>query len=62
MWEYKVLTSKLGMKGFDYAGIEEQLNELGRDRWEAFDTVSPSYGSGQAIEIGVLLKRSIQSG
>ncbi|MEU1522352.1 DUF4177 domain-containing protein [Nocardia rhamnosiphila] len=56
-WEYKVLTYKLRMKGFDYARIEEDLNELGRAGWEAFSTLAPSFGSGQAIEISVILKR-----
>ncbi|WP_103504271.1 MULTISPECIES: DUF4177 domain-containing protein [unclassified Streptomyces] len=57
-WEYKVQTYKLKMKGFDYGQIETELNELGRQGWEAFSTLAPSFGAGQAIEITVLLKRS----
>ncbi|MFF0744856.1 DUF4177 domain-containing protein [Streptomyces sp. NPDC004111] len=57
-WEYKMLYYKLKMKGFDYGQMEKDLNELGREGWEAFSTLAPSYGSGQAIEITVLLKRA----
>ncbi|MYW63737.1 DUF4177 domain-containing protein [Streptomyces sp. SID8379] len=57
-WEHKVLTYKLGMKGFDYGQVEEQLNELGRDGWQAVGTLAPSFGAGQAIEIAVILKRA----
>ncbi|GAA5066488.1 DUF4177 domain-containing protein [Nocardia callitridis] len=56
-WEHKVLTYKLKLKGFDYRQIETDLNELGRDGWETVSTVAPSFGSGQAIEIGIILKR-----
>ncbi len=28
-WEYKLLTYKLGWKGFKYDQIEQDLNELG---------------------------------
>ncbi|WP_063034969.1 DUF4177 domain-containing protein [Nocardia grenadensis] len=56
-WEYKVLTHKLRMKGFDYARIEQDLNELGGEGWEAFSTLTPSFDSGQAIEISVMLER-----
>ncbi|WP_024804692.1 DUF4177 domain-containing protein [Nocardia sp. BMG51109] len=56
-WEYKVLTYKLKMKGFDYARMEQDLNDLGRDGWEALSTLAPSFGSGQAIEIAVILKK-----
>ncbi|MGW5382318.1 DUF4177 domain-containing protein [Nocardia sp. NPDC003963] len=56
-WEYKVLTYKLRMKGFDYDRIQQDLNDLGREGWEAFSTLAPSFGSGQAIEISVMLKK-----
>ncbi|WP_199546497.1 DUF4177 domain-containing protein [Streptomyces sp. N35] len=56
-WEHKVLKYKLGMKGFDYEQIERDLNELGRDGWEAVSTMAPSWGAGQAIEITVFVKR-----
>ncbi len=57
-WEHKVLTYKLRMKGFDYAQMEQDLNELGRAGWEALSTIAPSYGAGQATEVVVLLKRA----
>ncbi len=58
-WEHKVLTYKLKMKGFDYGQIERDLNELGREGWEALGTMAPSWGAGQTIEVVVLLKRSV---
>lgn len=54
-WEYKVLTYKLKLKGFDYSRLEEDLNELGSQGWEAFSTLAPSFGSG---DVTVLLKRA----
>jgi hypothetical protein len=55
-WEYKVLRYELGWKGYDYDRIEQDLNELGREGWEAFDMISPSIGSA-ATTIVVILKR-----
>lgn len=55
-WEYKVLTYDLGWKGFDYDRIEQDLSELGRQGWEALDTIAPNIGSG-AIKIAVILKK-----
>lgn len=57
-WEYKVVTYKFGWKGFKYDEIENDLNELGRDGWEMLSTVAPSFGSGQAMEVAVILKRA----
>lgn len=57
-WEYKAQTYKLTMKGFAYSRIEEDLNDLGQEGWEAFSTLAPSFGSGQSTEITVLLKRA----
>lgn len=57
-WEYKVLTYKLGWKGFDYPQIEQDLNDLGRQGWEALGTLAPSYGSGQAIELAIIVKKT----
>lgn len=56
-WEHKVLTYDLGWKGYDYDKIEQDLNELGRQGWEALDTISPSIGSA-ATTIVVILKRA----
>ena len=56
-WEYKVVTFKLHMKGFDYGQVAQDLNDLGREGWEALSTVAPSFGQGQAMEIAVILKR-----
>ncbi len=55
-WEYKVLTYDLGWKGFDYGRMEQDLNELGRQGWEAPDIIAPNIGSG-AIKIAVILKK-----
>ncbi len=57
-WEYKLLTYKLRLKGFDYGQLEQDLNELGGQGWETVSTITPSYGSGQAMEVVVVLKRS----
>lgn len=57
-WEHKVLKYKLGWKGFDYEQIEQDLNELGRQGWEALDTIAPGVGSGQAIELVIVLKKA----
>lgn len=57
-WEYKVLTYKLTMKGFNYGHIESDLNEAGKAGWEAFNTLAPSFGAGQAIELAVMLKKA----
>ncbi|MFJ9854729.1 DUF4177 domain-containing protein [Streptomyces sp. NPDC101150] len=46
------------MKGFDYARMERDLNDLGRQGWEALSTLAPSCGAGQAIEV-VVLKRAL---
>ncbi|MFJ4895740.1 DUF4177 domain-containing protein [Streptomyces sp. NPDC088788] len=56
-WEYKVLTFKLKLKGFDYAEVQADLNNLGREGWEAISTLAPSFGAGQAIEVAIILKR-----
>ncbi len=58
MFEHKVLKYKLGWKGFDYPGMEKELNELGAQGWEAVGTIVPAVGAGQTIEIGVILKRA----
>ncbi|GAA1072939.1 DUF4177 domain-containing protein [Nocardiopsis composta] len=50
-------TCKLRMKGFDYEQIERDLDELGGQGWETVGSIAPSFGPGQAIEIGVVLKR-----
>ncbi len=57
-WQYKVVTYKLQWKGFDYATVEHELNQLGGEGWEMVSTIAPSFGAGQAIEIAVVLKRS----
>ncbi len=57
-WGFKMLTYKLRLKGFDYQQMEQDLNDLGREGWEALSTLAPSYGQGQAIEIAVMLKQA----
>lgn len=56
-WEYKMLTYKVGWKGLDYDQIEQDLNELGQQGWEALGSIAPSVGSGQTMEIVVILKK-----
>jgi len=56
-WEHKVLTYDLGWRGYDYEQIEQDLNELGRQGWEALDTINPNIGSA-ATTIVVILKRA----
>lgn len=56
-WEYKLLTYKLGWKGFDYNEIEQKMNELGEQGWETVSTIAPSFGAGQAIEVAIVFKR-----
>lgn len=56
-WHYRVITYKLKWKGFDYAEVEQQLNAYGAEGWEMVNTISPSFGSGQTIEVAVVLKR-----
>jgi hypothetical protein len=57
-WEYKVVTFKFHLKGFDYGQIELDLNDFGRQGWEAISTIAPSIGQGQVMEVAVLLKRA----
>ncbi|MEU6698647.1 DUF4177 domain-containing protein [Pseudonocardia sp. NPDC046786] len=57
VFEHKVLKFTWGWKGFDYAKIEQELNELGAQGWEAVGTIVPSVGAGQSIEIGIIVKR-----
>jgi hypothetical protein len=58
-FEHKVLKFGWGWKGFDYAAMERELNELGAQGWETVGTIVPSVGAGQSIEIGVVLKRTV---
>ena len=53
-WEHKVLTYEPRWKGFDYAQIEQDPDELGRQGWEALGTVAPSYSQ----DLAVVLKRA----
>ena len=48
----------LKMKSFDYSKIKEDINGLGKDGWARSAILAPSFGSGQAIEVAVILKRS----
>lgn len=58
-WENKVLTFKFGWKGFDWSDIEAELNRYGRDGWEVVQTIAPSLGQGQTLEVGLVIKRAI---
>lgn len=55
-FEYKILRYELGWRGFDYAGMERHLSDLGAEGWEAVNTLQPSIGA-TATDIVVLLKR-----
>ena len=57
-WQYKILTYKLKLKGFDYTQVEAELNEEGTAGWEIVSTIAPSFGAGQAVESAVVLKRA----
>lgn len=54
--EHKIVTFGLGWKGFDHDEMERQLNELGREGWEAVAGLQPSVGAAPT-DILVLLKR-----
>lgn len=56
-WENKILKYDFGWKGFDYKKIEEDLNAHGRQGWELIETMIPSLGTGQSLEIVAVLKR-----
>jgi hypothetical protein len=58
VFEHKVLKFPWGWKGFDYAAMEQELNELGVHGWEAVGTIVPSVGAGQSVEIGIIVKRA----
>ncbi len=58
VFEHKVLKFTWGWKGFDYAAMENELNELGVHGWEAVGTIVPSVGAGQSVEIGIIVKRA----
>lgn len=58
VFEHTIVKFTWGWKGFDYAAMEQELNELGAQGWETVSTVVPSVGAGQSLEIGVILKRA----
>jgi hypothetical protein len=57
IFEHKIVTFGLGWKGFDHDEMERQLNELGRQGWEAVSSLQPSVGAAPT-DILVLLKRA----
>ena len=57
-FEHKIVRFELGWKGFDYAGIENHLSDLGAQGWEAVSTLQPSVGTA-TTDIVVLLKRKL---
>lgn len=56
-FEHKIVKFELGWKGFDHDEMESQLNDLGRQGWEAVSSLQPSIGAA-ATDILVLLKRA----
>jgi Domain of unknown function (DUF4177) len=57
VFEHKIVKFELGWKGFDHDEMERQLNDLGREGWEAVSSLQPSIGAA-ATDILVLLKRA----
>jgi hypothetical protein len=57
VFEHRIVTFGLGWKGFDHDEMERQLNELGRQGWEAVTSLQPSVGAAPT-DILVLLKRA----
>lgn len=51
MFEHKVLKFTWGWKGFDYAAIENELNELGAEGWETVGTMSLCQPDGRAGQL-----------
>lgn len=58
LFEHRILKFAWGWKGFDYAAMETEINELGAQGWEAVGTIVPSVGAGQSTEIAIVLKRT----
>ncbi|GAA0896326.1 DUF4177 domain-containing protein [Pseudonocardia zijingensis] len=56
-FEHKIVKFELGWKGFDHEEMERQLDELGRQGWEAVSSLQPHVGTA-ATDILVLLKRA----
>ncbi|WP_242900777.1 DUF4177 domain-containing protein [Actinomadura terrae] len=59
-WEYKILTyqiSEFRKKQPNYQEVENELNKLGRNGWEVFDTAAPGRGQGQATELVLIARR-----
>lgn len=59
--EYKIKTYSLQWKGFDYGKIESELNEFGAEGWEVVGPIVPNFGTGQSIEIAVIMQRQSRS-
>lgn len=60
-WEYKTITIELGgMRGgvLKTTSLDQQLNVLGEQGWEAVSGWSNNYGGGGGREVNVLLKRA----
>ncbi len=60
-WEYKILkitaTGFMGGK-FDDKDLTDQMNELGRDRWELTSAFDTNMGQGATRDVVLLFKRS----
>jgi hypothetical protein len=57
VFEHRIVKFELGWKGFDHDEMERQLNDLGRQGWEAVSSLQPSIGAAPT-DILVLLKRA----
>ena len=61
-WEYKIVSSKIKVKGFvktepDTNNFEAILNELGRQNWELVSCNVPSSGGWGGAHVQAVLKR-----
>lgn len=55
-FEHRIVRFEMGWRGFDYAGLERQLSDLGAEGWEVVSTLQPLIGAA-ATDIVILLKR-----
>jgi hypothetical protein len=59
MYEFEVLTFTAGWRGHDYAKIQDELNEFGRQGWRVAGNHDTSVASNVPTEIVVILERPL---
>lgn len=57
VYEHRVVRFELGWRGFDHEEVERQLDDLGRQGWQAVSSLQPSIG-GASSDILVILTRA----